>query len=240
MIKAFLKKLNRRLEFWLNDNNFDYKVNFRRISHSQCGEDLIVEYLLNLKGVTKPTFLDVGAHHPVYLNNTLIFYNNGARGVNIEANKSLIKDFNNFRPDDINLNIGVGVESEIKNFYIFEDATLSTFSKVESDNFLTLGQKLKEVVQVSVMPLNEIFSTYFKDKSPDLLFLDIEGLDFDIIKTIDFKKNRPLIICVESHFYDPKGMGAKNIEMCKYLFENDYYEYSDTGLNSIFIDRLNW
>ena len=56
-------------------------------SFSQCGEDLIVNYIFGLRGITKPTYLDIGANDPFYLNNTALFYINGCRGINIEANK---------------------------------------------------------------------------------------------------------------------------------------------------------
>ena len=39
-----------------------------------------------------------------------MFYEQGSRGINIEANPQLINDFITHRPEDINLNIGINDE----------------------------------------------------------------------------------------------------------------------------------
>lgn len=52
-------------------------------------------------GIKKPSYIDIGAHHPYEISNTAIFYMNGCRGVNVEANPNLIDEFYKERPDDI-------------------------------------------------------------------------------------------------------------------------------------------
>ena len=79
-------------------------------SYSQCGEDLIVQFVFETMNVARPTYLDIGAHHPTLLNNTYIFYQAGARGVNVEPDPALISRFNRVRPADVNLNCGIGPE----------------------------------------------------------------------------------------------------------------------------------
>ncbi|MGB5027475.1 MAG: hypothetical protein WBO38_03165, partial [Chitinophagaceae bacterium] len=41
-----------------------------RRSYSQSGEDIIVSYLFERMGIKKPTYLDIGANHPIALSNT--------------------------------------------------------------------------------------------------------------------------------------------------------------------------
>ena len=76
-------------------------------SYSQCGEDLLVQYIFNLRGIQKPSYIDIGANHPYFLSNTALFYEKGSRGINIEANPQLAENFKTHRPEDINLNIGI-------------------------------------------------------------------------------------------------------------------------------------
>ena len=76
-------------------------------SYSQCGEDLILGFLVRSLGIERPSYIDIGAHDPTYLNNTKLLYQRGSRGINIEANPALIQRFKRQRPADINLNIGV-------------------------------------------------------------------------------------------------------------------------------------
>ena len=73
---------------------------------------------------------------------------------------------------------------------------------------------------------------------PDFLSIDVEGLDIEIIKSIDFVKYRPKVICVETIQFSPKGNeNIKNYDIINYLKEMNYYLYADTNINSIFIDN---
>ena len=112
---------------------------YGNVTYSQCGEDKIIDYLFRLRDIYKPSYIDIGANDPFFLNNTAIFYKKGARGLNIEANTHLIRRFNTSRPKDINLNIGVGAAEANMEFYVFEDDTLSTFSAQEADVQTKMG-----------------------------------------------------------------------------------------------------
>ena len=78
-----------------------------RKSYAQHGEDLLVEHLMRVLQVHHPFFIDVGAHHPYLLSNTYLMYQQGARGINIEPDPSLIAAFQQYRPKDTNLQCGV-------------------------------------------------------------------------------------------------------------------------------------
>ena len=78
---------------------------YQQISFSQCGEDLIIQYIFNSIGIKNPSYIDIGAHHPFYLNNTAIFSLTGSIGVNIEADPKLINRFRKLRQRDLNLNV---------------------------------------------------------------------------------------------------------------------------------------
>jgi len=86
-----------------------------------------MDYIFFLRGISKPTYIDIGANHPFYLSNTALFYEKGCRGINIEANPDLIKEFKLRRPADININVGVGEKEDAMDFFVMEDNTLSSF-----------------------------------------------------------------------------------------------------------------
>jgi len=70
--------------------------NFRKLwtkSYSQCGEDLIVNYVFGALNIKKPSYIDVGAYHPQHLSNTALLYERGSRGVNIEPDPKLFRYF---------------------------------------------------------------------------------------------------------------------------------------------------
>lgn len=209
-------------------------------SFSQCGEDILVQYIFNLRGISKPSYLDIGANHPYFISNTALFYKKGCRGINIEANVQLINEFYRTRPDDINLNVGISDQGGEMDFYSMEDNTLSTFSKSECDFMVANGKKLKEVNKVKLVTVEEIVNRHANGIFPDFLSLDVEGFDFSILKSIDFKKTSPKVICVEAAEYSPIGAGARRTELIDFLVSQNYYEYANTNLNAIMVRRDFW
>lgn len=234
-IKHFAKKLLKHQS--LSDDPMNFTHEFEKVSFSQCGEDLIVDYIFNLRGVTQPSYIDIGANHPFYLSNTALFYKKGCRGINIEANPNLMENFLRFRGQDLNLNYGVGiVDEEILDFFILNDPTLSTFSKSEAKSLEKTGKySIVETKEIKTYTLSSLLTRYCKSGLPDFLSIDVEGLDFDILKTIDFSLFKPKVICIESHDYSVIGAGKRREELINYIIDNNYHEYADTGLNSIFV-----
>jgi len=64
--------------------------------------------------------------------------------------------------------------------------------------------------------------------SLDLLQIDTEGFDFEIIKTIDFEKVKPVIISFES-----EHLSAADREACFTLLTSRGYVVSDIGRDSV-------
>jgi FkbM family methyltransferase len=211
-----------------------------KLSFSQCGEDLLIDYIFELRGVRMPTYLDIGAHDPFYLNNTAIFYLRGCRGINIEANPGLIANFRKKRKEDINLNIGISDQAGELDFYIMADSTLSTFSKEESGSLVSSGHTLTGVKKIELMTVNAVLDKYNGGKFPDILTIDVEGLDYKIVQSIDFSTRYPKVICVEAAEYSPTGSGARRAELIDFLVSKGYYEYANTNLNAIMVKNEFW
>jgi FkbM family methyltransferase len=229
IIKKILNKLYKE----------EHVEGFRNISFSQSGEDIIIEYLFGLRKILCPNFLDIGAYDPIFANNTYKFYLKGSKGINIDADPSAIVKFNLKRVKDTNLNIGVGKHKGLLPFYIMEESSLNTFSKIELENLLLTGQKLKDTINIAVLSINEVLEKYFSKENCDLLSIDAEGVDFEIIQAMDFEKHIPKVICIESVNYTPDGTGSKREDLCSYIESKGYYEYANTNINSIFVNR-NW
>ena len=213
--------------------------NFKK-SYSQCGEDLLIQYIFTLRGIAKPSYLDIGANDPFFISNTALFYEKGSRGINIEANPQLAAKFAIARPQDINLNIGISDKEEELNFYIMQDDTLSTFSKTESDFMISKGKQLKKIKQIPLITIATVLDKYFKNKFPDFMSIDVEGMDFQILKSIDFTTSAPKVICVEAAEYSPVGAGMRRHEMIDFLVSKGYYEYANTNLNAIMVQSKFW
>jgi FkbM family methyltransferase len=152
-------------------------------------------------GIEKPSYLDIGAHHPIKISNTALLYLRGSRGINIEANPSLFDAFQKHRPEDINLNVGVADASGRMTFYRFSETSgLNTFDAdraryVEKN----LGFPITSKIDVDVTTVSEIVERYCGGKFPDYLTLDVEGLDFRILNSIPYEKYAPKLINVEAN-----------------------------------------
>lgn len=210
-------------------------------SYSQCGEDLIIQYIFNLRGIRKPSYIDIGANDPYFLSNTAIFYEQGSRGINIEANPYLIQRFLNIRPEDINLSIGIGNKEQHQNFYIMNDPTISSFSKDECKRYIETGKyELLEIKKIPITTINQIIDQYCNGEFPDFLSLDAEGMDLEILKSMNFSISTPKIICVEAAEYSPIGAGERRSELIDFLISKGYFEYANTNLNAIMVKRDFW
>ena len=234
-VKNFIKKVFNLVAGRTGDVN-----RYEKLSYSQSGEDIIIEYLFQLRKIDKPVCLDIGAYHPIVANNTYKFFLKGSKCVNIDANSTAIESFSSTRPTDTNLNIGIGGEDGEFDFYIMEDVALNTFSLEEKINLEKMGHHLKEVKKIKMVPVNKVLQEYFDDIAPDFISIDAEGVDFDIIKSFNFDKYAPKVICIESINYTPDGTGTKRIDLCQFIEQAGYFEYANTNINSIFVNKKWW
>jgi FkbM family methyltransferase len=219
----------------------DLKKKFNKISFSQSGEDLIVQFIFNELSISNPSYLDIGAHHPYYLNNTAIFYQRGCRGINIEPDPILFNSFPVERPYDININVGISDKEGDLDFYIMNVPTLNTFSKIEAEKYSSEGNfYIKEIKKLKVDTVSNLINQFNNGLFPDFLTIDAEGVDELVLKSIDFERNKPIVICVETISFSSKGKGVKNISTIEFLKSKGYMHYADTNINSIFVSIDKW
>ena len=209
-----------------------------RISFSQSGEDLLIKSAIDHYSIKDITYLDIGANHPVKGNNTFFFYQRGYRGVLVEPNPVLYKKLVVQRPQDICLNIGVGIDdTKSAKFYIFDEAhsAYNTFSETEMKACVESGVVLKQVSDISLQDINTIIKNNFQ-QPPAILSIDVESMDEAIIQSLDFNTNAPLIICTETASLSGILSGAeeKRKSLIDFILSKGYFIFADTFLNTIF------
>ena len=207
-------------------------------SYSQAGEDAILRFLFTDKKLAPISYLDIGTNTPDFGSNTYLFYRSGSTGVCVEADRSLIPDIARLRPRDKVLNVGVstGTAGEA-DFYIFDVHGLSTFDKAEADKRAASGQfKLTEVAKVKLIDINTILRDNFAQR-PDLLSIDIEGLDLAVLKTLDFDRYPIPVVCVETCRYSEDHVRPKDHAIAEFMLTKGYEVYADTYINTIFVQK---
>jgi len=215
---------------------------FQKRSFSQCGEDLIVEFIFRELKIDHPVYLDVGAHHPYYLSNTALMYLNGCKGISVEPDPDLFKVIQRARPLETSLNAGVGLEGNtLADFYVMNFSTLNTFSKIEAERYAEYPDKfIKEIIRIPLLSLSDIIRSHLGNNAPNFLTIDVEGMDLAIIQSFDFSKWRPEVLCVETLSYTEDNSEVKLTDTIRHLESQGYLLYADTYVNSIFVDRLPW
>lgn len=182
--------------------------------------------------------MDIGAFHPFKFNNTYLFYKFGSVGINIEPNPGAIQAFKKYRPKDLNLNVGVGPQSGVMEYFQMAHKTLNTFSKQEAERMQSEeGIAIEKTFQVEIKTIVDVIRESSFKTFPDFLSIDIEGYELEILGSIDYSNDSPKVICVETVLYSNSGKSMKNEELIAFLQSKNYYHYSDTMINSIFVRK---
>lgn len=211
-------------------------------SYAQAGEDLIVDFVARAMQIENVSYLDVGAHHPTHFSNTYLFYKRGYQGVLVEPDPELAASIRHVRPRDTCIEAGVGLHSVVNaQFFVMSTRTLNTFSEEEAKRYEAMGtQRIEKILPVPMVTLDEVLADQFQGREPTLVSIDVEGLDFDVLSTLDLEKHRPPIICVETLQYSETREEIKDTRIAQLMSDNDYFAYGDTYINTIFVDRVRW
>lgn len=202
---------------------------FGQNSYSQHGEDLVILNIFKQLGIEKPSYLDLGAHHPSRISNTKLLYERGSRGVNVEPNKLLIEEFELQRPLDKNVNVAVGVKEGEAIFFKYDNwSGRNTLSMKEVELVgKTEGMRIQSHEIVKTKTVDQIVSEYCDGHFPEFLNCDLEGMDFEILSQADFKSSSPVVICVE--------VMRSRQEILTMLAEKNFYAYIALGENILFV-----
>lgn len=227
-LKRILPKGIRKIIFDFNNN---YLNGYALTSYSQEGEDMILRRIFEKKPIG--FYVDVGAHHPKRFSNTYFFYKKGWRGINIDAMPGSMGLFESIRAKDINIERPISVKKQVLTYYAFNEPALNGFSKEISESRDGLNNyNIEFTKEIETSTLEEVLD----EKLPfgqeiDFLSIDVEGLDFDVIKSISFEKYRPRVILIE--ILGSSLSMLQNDPIYKFLISKNYSLYAKC-VNTVF------
>ena len=207
---------------------------FGGLTYAQHGDDIVIRAVFANLGINNPSYLDIGAHHPTNISNTKLFYDAGSRGINVEANPNLFQRFMVERPHDVNLNFGVGSESGFMDFYMIDEHSGRNSFDYETVSTFVAENPQFSITEVRTLPVMTVAQILHNRAIPDFLTIDVEGLDYDILKSIDFKRYPFKVICVEVGGSDQINY-ADAVSML--LENNGYFSLIRCGANLIFVAK---
>lgn len=197
-------------------------------SFSQEGEDIITRKIF--KNKRKGFFVDVGAHHPIKFSKTFYMYLfKNWNGINIDTQPGSMKAFKLLRKDDVSLEKAISDKKETLVFYSFKKSTNNTFLK---DNLLKENKIVKKT-KIKTNTLTEVLDEYLnkKNKDIDYINIDVEGFDYQVIKSLNLKKYKPTLIIIEDLNFSLQI--PKKSKIFNYLNKNGYYLYAKS-INSLY------
>ena len=180
-----------------------HKIFFPKKTYSMQGEDL---FALNFfKNMNNGFYVDVGAYHPFFWNNTQLFFKKNWEGINIDLNPVSIEIFNLARPNDYNVNAAVSNRNKKYISYYTKNIinTLGTTVKTAAKTSFLKGNY--DTRRTKCMKLNNIISkTKFKNRKIDFLNIDTEKNEVEVLKSLNFNEYKPKLICIEIHLKNKK------------------------------------
>jgi FkbM family methyltransferase len=220
---------------WAWDRNVPDEA---RMTFAQQGEDIVLFHVIrDLLRLERATYIDVGAYDPVLSSNTYLLWATGHRGVLVEPNPVMAKKLRDYRPGDVVVEAGIGVtdQTEADYYEIRDNAPLNTFS---AETAKALQQRMGPdiVERVRKMPLiniNRLISEQLAGRTPDLVSTDIEGMDYDVIKSLDLSRFRPGAICAETVVAWKPG---EDSYITAYLTAQDYVVRGGSTINTVYVD----
>jgi len=193
-LKAILPNTLIRKLAEINGKYFD---GYSAKSYSQEGEDMVLKEFFN--GKKNGLYIDVGAHHPKRFSNTYLLYKQGWKGINIDAMPGSMIAFNKARPLDINIEKPIFEIKKTLTYYRFNEPALNGFSKELSEK--RDKQKdyfIESKIDLETSTLEEILDIRLPaNQEIDFISIDVEGLDFMVLKSNNFNKYKPKMILIE-------------------------------------------
>ena len=200
-------------------------------SFAQSGEDIVIDNLLGHKSFG--FYVDVGCNHPIQMSNTYRFYLRGWRGIAIDVNVEFAKPFARMRPRDLFVDACISDSGSDVDFKIYKSRALSSITGTKFyDNPDHYG--LERVERLQTKSLNEILQAHSAPEKFELLSIDVEGHDFEVLRSIDLNRYQPEVILVEVNGKDISVNAIGDSEVVSTLLNTHMSRLRSTGRTSSF------
>jgi len=199
-------------------------------TYAQHGED---RQLLHYAWLSPSKFyVDVGCHSPEDHSNTYLLYQMGWSGLCVDANRDLLMKFRKVRPRDRVECVCVGETPGEATFVIASDPKVSHVAGGALVD-ARAGDEARRIA-IPVKSLQQLFEEHNVPSSIGLLSIDVEGVDFAVLRSFDLRRWRPHLILIEIHDLDLENCSAN--EVVSFLRSAGYRLVGYNTYNALFLD----
>jgi FkbM family methyltransferase len=198
--------------------------------YSQNFEDVLLSRVFS--DVTEGIYVDVGCHHELQDSVTRYFYEHGWSGINLDPVAEHIQEYA-LRPRDISLNLAAGASASRLPFSVVDGSGLSSFYASHVECAHTHGLRQVEERWVEVQTLNAILEEHLAPgRAITFLKIDVEGHEYDVLKGIDLRRYRPIVILVETTQPCSTLLVESFSDISAYICGHGYSEVYFDGVNT--------
>lgn len=212
-------------------------------SYSSYGEDSILNgvikrlsWIMQKDLFEQNTYIDIGSFHPVKESNTYFLYKKGWHGTLVDPNSYFNALVHELRPRDILYNCAVDIEPGTKEFFMFGDMDSSNTLSPEFAERKRNSQhtNISWTAQVPAKTIDEIVKIHldYFQRTPFFMNIDIEGKDFDVIKTYSHDVRIPFIM-----LEDDSNKIFNGSPIRAFMETKGYLPIATTFLTTLYVDQ---
>jgi hypothetical protein len=173
---------------------------------AQFGEGRLLVDFLKVKGKTTGRYMDIGCYHPIYLSNTYFLHQMGWKGIVVDTRYEKLKEMIKYRGNKVEVLCSAVVpnnhSSQSIDMYFFK----KIWSEIDTSSYEEACNKRAETkYSFYHKKIPAIHSSELDLSTVDVLNIDIEGLDYVVLKDLSIQ-NLPDTILFESTVGDLRGL----------------------------------
>lgn len=164
------------------------------ISYAQQFEDIILWRAL--KNVRNGAYIDIGANDPLVDSVSMLFYEQGWRGLHVEPMPAYAQRLRDARPDEMVVEAAIGADAETITLFLIDGTGLTTAIPEYATRHQEDGRTLR-AAKVPCLPLSELFDQ-FNRRHVHWMKVDVEGMEHSVLASWGDHPARPWVVVVES------------------------------------------
>jgi FkbM family methyltransferase len=166
------------------------------ICYARNFEDVILQRVF--ADIAQGCFLDVGASMPISDSNTYALYQKGWRGVAMEP-LPCGEFWREARPEDVFLNAAVGERAGNLTLQVYDQARqISSGAPDVAAHWQRHGVLPSGSITVPMLTLDQVIAEHLPGRALHLLCIDVEGMEYQVLKGLDLRTHRPRVVVVEA------------------------------------------
>jgi FkbM family methyltransferase len=208
----------------------------RGVDHSEAGETTFLRKIVEDYECQK-WVIDVGANDGVTYSNSLPFVKAGWRAILVEPAPAVFKKLlaNSAGSENVTcLQIACCDKPGEADLYFGADGEEGFKSTLcRTDNEWFRRERSSKSVSVKTDTITNILKRCQAPNRPGILMVDSEGMDYEVLRGLDFGQFRPTVIVTEEYEWEPE----KHAEKYALLIRANYSLLQKVGWNTLWIDR---